>query len=78
LYPNPATSSYITVDLQKNFQVGLSVQVFSLIGKKSFERQNVPQKFNIDLTEFSRGIYFYYLMDVRGKILETGKFQVSK
>jgi hypothetical protein len=77
LYPNPATS-YITFDLQKGYQKGLSLQVFSLIGKKSFEGQNIPQKYNVDLTEFNRGVYFYYLIDLSGKVIESGKFQVSK
>jgi hypothetical protein len=77
LYPNPATS-YITFDLQKGYQKGLSIQVFSLIGKKSFEGQNIPQKVNIDLAEFNRGVYFYYLIDLSGKVIESGKFQVSK
>lgn len=77
LYPNPATS-YITFDLQKGYQKGLSIQVFSLIGKKSFESQNVPQKINVDLADFNRGVYFYYLVDLSGKVIESGKFQVSK
>ena len=77
LYPNPATS-YITFDLQKGYQKGLSIQVFSLIGKKSFESQNIPPRINVDLAEFNRGVYFYYLIDLSGKVIESGKFQVIK
>ena len=78
LYPNPATS-YITFDLQKNYKRGLSVQIYNgLLGKKMFETQNVAEKFTIDLNEFNRGIYIYHLIDLTGKIIESGKFQVSR
>ena len=35
MYPNPATS-IITFDLQKDADKGLSIQLYSLIGKKMF------------------------------------------
>lgn len=77
LYPNPATT-YITFDLQGNFQRGLSLQVFSFLGKKMYESKNLPQKTTLDLTEFNRGLYMYHLTDVTGKVIESGKFQVTK
>ena len=77
LYPNPATT-YINFDLQKGYQKGLSLQVYSFLGKKMYESQNLPQKVTIDLSEFNRGLYMYHLMDASGKVIETGKFQVTK
>jgi hypothetical protein len=78
LYPNPA-QSYITFDLQKDYKNGLIVQVYSgLLGKKMYESQNVPEKFTLNLTDFTRGVYIYHLVDASGKILESGKFQVSR
>ena len=77
LYPNPA-SSYITFDLQNNFQKGMSVQVFHMLGKKMFESQNIGEKIIINLTDFNRGVYIYHLRDQSGKLIESGKFQVSK
>ncbi|MBI5856234.1 MAG: T9SS type A sorting domain-containing protein [Sphingobacteriales bacterium] len=77
LYPNPATA-YITFDLQNGYEKGLSLQVYSFLGKKMFESQNLPQKLTIDLTEFNRGLYMYHLMDATGKIIRSGKFQVTK
>lgn len=77
LYPNPATT-YIIFDLQGNFQRGLSLQVFSFLGKKMYESKNLPQKTTLDLTEFNRGLYMYHLTDVTGKVIESGKFQVTK
>ena len=78
LYPNPATS-YITFDLQNNFRKGLTVQIYNgVLGKKMYETQNVPDKFTINLNDFIRGIYIYHLVDMTGKIIESGKFQVSR
>lgn len=77
LYPNPATS-YITFDFQKGHEKGLAIQVFSFLGRKMYESQNVTPKTTIDLTEYNRGVYIYHLRDQSGKLLESGKFQVSK
>jgi hypothetical protein len=78
LYPNPA-STYITFDLQKSYKKGLSIDIYNgLLGKKMYETQNIPEKLTIDLNEFTRGIYIYHLVDPTGKIIESGKFQVSR
>ncbi len=77
LYPNPATS-YITFDLQASFEKGLSIQVYNFLGRKMYETQNVTEKTTVNLTDFTRGVYIYHLIDKTGKIIELGKFQVSK
>ncbi len=76
-YPNPATS-FITFDLQDNFQQGVVLTVFNFMGKKMSETQAVNAKTVISLTDFSRGTYIYHLVDRGGKVIDTGKFQVSK
>lgn len=78
LYPNPATS-YITFDLQANFKKGLSVQIYNgVLGKKMYESQISQEKFTLTLNDYTRGIYIYHLVDATGKIIESGKFQVSR
>ena len=77
VYPNPA-QSYITIDLQANYQKGLNIVVYSFLGKKMYENQNVPEKTTLTLTDYNRGIYVYHITDPAGKILFTGKFQVSR
>jgi hypothetical protein len=77
LYPNPATT-YITFDLQKGYEKGMSVQVYSFLGKKMHEIPNAPQKTIVDLSDFNRGLYMYHLLDATGKVIESGKFQVTK
>lgn len=78
LYPNPAVS-YITFDLRENFKRGFTLQVYSaILGKKVFELPLAQDKTVLSLNEFSRGLYIYHLTDANGKIIESGKFQVSK
>ena len=76
-YPNPATSA-VTFDFQKGFDKGHSIQVFSFLGKKMYEATNINARTTLNLSEFTRGVYIYQLRDRSGKIVESGKFQVSK
>lgn len=77
LYPNPATS-YITFDVQKGYQKGFTIAVFNFLGKKMIETPNVSEKTTLQLNEFNRGVYIYHLLDQSGKVIDTGKFQVSR
>jgi hypothetical protein len=78
LYPNPATT-YVTFDLQKNYKQGLTLTIYNgVLGKKMYESSNLSSRVTIDLNEFNRGVYIYHLVDATGKIIESGKFQVSR
>ncbi|MEO5564032.1 MAG: T9SS type A sorting domain-containing protein [Chitinophagaceae bacterium] len=77
LYPNPA-NGYITFDLQKGYQKGLTITVFNFLGKKMIETPNASEKTTLTLTDFNRGVYIYHLTDPSGKVIDTGKFQVSR
>jgi hypothetical protein len=76
-YPNPATTA-ITFDFQKSFDKGYSIQVYNFLGRKMLEQTNIADHTTINLTDFSRGVYVYQLRDKTGKLVESGKFQVSK
>ncbi len=76
-YPNPATTS-VTFDFQKDFDNGFSIQLYNFIGKKVYELKNMPQRTNVNLTDFNRGVYIYQLRDRTGRIMESGRFQVSR
>jgi hypothetical protein len=76
-YPNPATT-VITFDFQKSFEKGYSLQIYNFLGRKMIERSNIADKTTINLTDFTRGVYVYQLRDKAGKLVESGKFQVSK
>ena len=76
-YPNPATT-VITFDFQKEFDKGYSIQVYHILGRKILEQTNIADHTTINLTNFTRGVYVYKLFDKTGKLVESGKFQVSK
>jgi len=76
-FPNPATT-VITFDFQKNFEKGFSIQIYNFLGRKMVEQTNIGDQTSINLTDFTRGVYIYKLFDKNGKLVETGKFQVSK
>ena len=76
-YPNPATS-IITFDFQSGYDKSLNLQIFSFIGKKVQEINNVTPKTVLNLTDFYRGMYIFQLKDKNGKVVDSGKFQVSK
>ena len=76
-YPNPATT-FVTFDLQKTYDKGYSIQVFNFLGRKMYEATSVNQSTRLNLTDFNRGVYIYQLRDRSGKVVESGKFQVSK
>ena len=76
-YPNPAYN-IINFEFSKPVQPDYTLQIFSFVGKKVFELNAVLQKTSIPLTDFYRGIYIFQLRDKTGRIIESGKFQVSK
>ncbi len=77
IYPNPATS-YITFDFQKGFEKGYLIQVYNFLGKKMYESQDLSEKTTVNLSDYNRGVYIYHLVDRGGRVIESGKFQVSK
>ncbi len=77
-YPNPATS-YIIFEFDKSVDRSYSLQVFAFYGKKMTEIHINESKININLDDnYMRGLYIYQLVDISGKIVESGKFQVNK
>lgn len=76
-YPNPAVSQ-INFDFIKGYDRTYTFQIFSFLGKKVFELTNVTPKTTVNLSNFYRGVYIFQLRDKNGKVIESGKFQVSK
>ena len=76
-YPNPSTS-IVNFDFQKAYEKGYTIQVYSFLGKKMYEKINADQRTSINLSDFNRGVYIYQLRNKAGKMVESGKFQVSK
>ena len=76
-YPVPAIS-YITIEPVKTTNTSYVLVIYNFLGRKMFEKQNFSQKTTIMLDEFTRGVYIYHLSDLSGRLVESGKFQVSK
>jgi len=77
-YPNPATS-FVTFDFQKAYEAGYSIQIYNFPqGKKVYEAKNMAQRTTINLNDYNRGVYIYQLRDRTGRMIESGKFQVSR
>lgn len=76
-YPNPATS-FITFDFQQGNEKSYTLQIYNLPGKKVHEVTEITPKTVVNLTDFFRGIYVFQLRDKTGRLIEAGKFQVSK
>ena len=76
-YPNPAISQ-ITFDFENGYDRSFSFQIFSFIGKKVFEQNNLQPRTVVNLADFFRGVYIFQIRDKNGKIVESGKFQVAK
>jgi hypothetical protein len=77
IYPNPA-QTYITFDMQGSYEKGLAIEIYSFLGRKMSETQNIAEKTTVDLGQYNRGVYIFHIKDPSGKILQSGKFQVSK
>ena len=76
-YPVPAIS-YINFEPIKNTTANYTLIIYNFLGRKMYEKSNFNQKTTVSLDEFSRGVYIYHLADATGKLVESGKFQVSK
>ncbi|MBX3240404.1 MAG: T9SS type A sorting domain-containing protein [Chitinophagaceae bacterium] len=76
-YPNPATT-LINFDFQQGYDRSYSFQIYNFLGKKVYEIKNVSVANQVSLGDFNRGVYIFQLRDKSGKVLESGKFQVSK
>ena len=76
-YPNPATT-FIKAEFQRNFDQGYTLQIINFIGRQVYEAKNVNSTTTLDLSGYNRGVYIYQLKDASGKVVESGKFQVSK
>ncbi len=76
-YPNPASVN-INFEFERGYDKSYSLLLYNFSGKKVVELKSPAQRINLSLAEFSRGIYFYRLIDRSGKLVELGRFQVVK
>lgn len=75
-YPNPA-SSQIQFDIRRPSGISLRLCVYNFLGRKVADLSKVGASVRLDLGTFTRGIYIYQLLDMQGRVLESGKFRVE-
>ena len=75
-YPNPAVSQ-ITFDFDQNLDKTYTFQIFDFVGKKVLDIPAVNQKTVVNVSDFYRGVYIFQLKDKNGRMIDSGKFQVS-
>lgn len=77
-YPNPATN-FINFTFNNTVNKNYTLQVYNFIGRKMKEARITESRLTINLDDnYLRGLYIYQLRDQSGRIIESGKFQVSK
>jgi len=67
VYPNP-TENRITVDLGNNYIKNSSIEIINLLGKSIYHNNVSQQINNIDLSNYSNGIYFIKFSNKTGSI----------
>jgi hypothetical protein len=76
-YPNPAVS-YITFELIKEQGKTVTLQIFSFLGRKVKDVQDVTEKTTVNLSDLPRGLYTFQLKNEDGRVTDSGMFQVNK
>jgi len=72
LYPNP-TSDFIKIDNQQNLK--LSVEIYSNLGKLLYSNELNTANNRIDLSNYSKGIYYLKLLENDTKRYNSYKLQ---
>lgn len=76
-FPNPAIS-VINFEFANISEKGYALKIFNFVGKKVFEVALTSDKTSVPLAEFYRGVYIFQVTDKSGRLVQSGKFQVSK
>lgn len=77
-YPNPATQ-FIHFELNPSVDKSFSLEIYNFMGRKMTSQRVSANKMTIYFDDnYFRGLYIYQLKDRSGRIVESGKFQVSR
>jgi hypothetical protein len=76
-YPNPAVS-YIIFELEKEPNQTYTLQVYSFLGKMVKDVPDIVDRYTVNVSDLTRGLYTFQLKDQSGRITDSGIFQVNK
>lgn len=70
VYPNP-TSGLTTVAFASSFNLHYQVSIFDFSGKKVVDKKFINDKFSLDVSSWTNGIYLVELKDENGNLVGT-------
>jgi hypothetical protein len=76
-YPNPAVS-YIIFELDKEPNATYRLEIFSFLGKLVKDIPDMVDRYTVNLSDLTRGLYTFQLRDQFGYITDSGIFQLNK
>ncbi len=76
-YPNPAID-LIHFEFKKATDKGYTLSIFNFVGKKVLDVVVSSDKTTVPLNDFFRGVYIFQLRDKTGRLVESGKFHITK
>jgi Secretion system C-terminal sorting domain len=76
-YPNPAIS-YIIFELEKEPNQTYTLQVYSFLGKMVKDVPDIVDRYSVNVSDLTRGLYTFQLKDQSGRVTDSGIFQVNK
>jgi len=76
-YPNPAVS-YIIFELEKEPNQTYTLQVYSFLGKMVKDVPDIVDRYSVNVSDLTRGLYTFQLKDQSGRVTDSGIFQVNK
>ncbi len=76
-FPNPATT-YINFEFRNLLEKNHTLQIYNFLGKKILDMQELNPRVQVNLTNYTRGVYIFQVKDKTGKVVESGKFHIEK
>lgn len=76
VYPNPVSE---TLNFEGEIPTGSCIKIYDISGKMlSAQTIRFANRMNIDISEYSDGLYLYRIVSSNGEALSSGKFNVVK
>ena len=72
IYPNP-TASNLNIEVESNFMFPLQFELNNILGENLIDRSLISTSNTIDLSNYSKGVYVYKLLDSDNEIVKIGK-----
>jgi photosystem II stability/assembly factor-like uncharacterized protein len=72
IYPNP-TANYINIQVESNFMFPLHFKLNNILGEKLIDNRLYSISNSIDLSNYSKGVYLYQLLNSQNDTVKIGK-----